>query len=377
MSKMNRTAIYNVAIKQFRNLGRDSDGKWRYEESLNKTCFDLFGKKGIATKLAPKSKISRIEKCIASFDFDAMIGILADNKASHSLRVATLAKQALASGKYNTKEIKTIKKSYKKIIENLTEKFQIEKASDDLFAELNRVVDDYDDDYEYDFDDDNIFSSEWEDDDGPVSRASRRYGSKAKHKNELARLIYGGSKYDDDDEDDDVDEDNITKIVNVLESLSDRLDSLEAAADEPDEYIPQRRNTQRPRRTARRYSNPAVDDGWEPVDEYDDDDDYEEDPIQLVRSADSPVPPPPTPVDMSYKNDMATMMKAIADVSTNVITLSKSVNETSQNMSSIREDLTETMKHVTNIMRDLYEPDAEPPDKTDQPVYPIRDSDKS
>ena len=68
MAKINRTMVYNVAIKQFRNLGRDSDGKWRYENALNKTCFDLFGKQGIGTKLSPKSKVGRIEKCISTFD---------------------------------------------------------------------------------------------------------------------------------------------------------------------------------------------------------------------------------------------------------------------------------------------------------------------
>lgn len=368
MAKMNRTAIYNVAIKQFRNLARNSDGKWQYEDALNKVCFDLFGKKGVASKLAPKSKVSRIEKCIESFDFDALIGILADDKAAHNMRVAVKARHALAAGKYGGKSLKTIKKSYKKIIEALSDKFQIEKASDDLFAELDRALDEYD---EYDLDDDDIvFSSAWEDDNGPITRASRKYGKTAKHKNELARLIYGGSKYDEDDDDeddDDINDKNITKIVNVLENLSDRLDNLEAANDDGDDYYPTQRRAPR----SNMFRNPVVHDGWEPVEDDDDDDELE----YYPRPPRMPDPPaPPTPAEMTYKSDMQTVLSAISGINTNMVNLSKAVSDTNTGVNSMKSDLAATMRNVADIMDDLYGDDTNQADQ--DPVYPIRDSDK-
>lgn len=381
MAKINRTMVYNVAIKQFRNLGRDSDGKWRYENALNKTCFDLFGKQGIGTKLSPKSKVGRIEKCISTFDFDSLIGILADDKASHKLRVAVMTRHAISTGKYSGKEEKKIKKAYKKIVESLSDQFRIEKASDDIFAAINSVYDD-EDDYDFDFssEDDNIFSSVWEDDDtGYFGRASRKYGSTARHKNELARLIYGGSKYDDDD-DDDLNDDNMAKIINVLENITDRLDNLEAANDDDDcDYTmtwknPRPNPNRRRRRNVQQYHNPLIDDGWVPDECYDeDDDDYED------------YPPPPTPAQINQqKSDddvsslMTTMVKAIKETNTTVANMSNALATTSRDIVSMKSDLTATMKNVADLMNDLYgddSEDAQPPGETPEQVFPIRDSD--
>lgn len=367
MAKKNRTAIYNEAIRQFRKMGIDSNGKWRYESALNKVCFDLFGKKDVGTRLSPKSKLSKIEKCISSFDFDSLIGILADDKAAHKMSVAVMAKYALSTGNYSGKEMKSIKKAYKKIIYSLSDQFQIEKASDDILAELDRVTDDYDD---YDFsDDDDIFSSVWEDDDGPFSRASRKYGKTAKHKNELARLLYGGSKYDEED-DEDEDDDDMTKIVDILENLTDRLDSLEDRFDGDDYEYDRPRNPRR-RRSSRNFRNPVVNDGWEPVeDDYDDDDEE-----YYVDHCPGGYPPPPTPAEMSHMssvNSMNTIMSAISEINTNVSGVSSALAETSRNVHAMQKDLVDTMNNVSRIMTDIYE---DPP--PEEPQYPIRDSDKA
>ena len=397
MGKSNKTALYNAALHEFRKLGRDSSGKWRNESALNKVCYDLFGKKEIATKLAPNSKPTRVEKCIASFDFEALIAILADDKSAHALYVAVMAKKALSSGKQTGKELKVIKKSYKKIIENLSAKFAIEKVSDDLFAELEKVTNDYDDDYDFDFDDDEYdFDSVWEDDDGVFTKASRRYGSKARNRNSLAQLLYGKST----DVEEGSDDKNISKIIDVLESVTDKISDIEdrlnsiddgddSDYDEYEEASPRSRTrSQRanqrvqPVRSSRRYRNPPPDDGWEPV-EYDDEDDDEE---YYFRS-------PPTPADVrnagrpASNDNITPIASAIDSINNNISTLTSVVAETSRAVKSMQNDLVDTMENVSQIMSDIYEPDdgdnvsespPNPPPRNAgaQPQYPIRDSDK-
>lgn len=382
MAKKNRTAIYNMAIRQFRKLAIDSKGKYKYEEALNKVCFDLFGKKDVATKLGPKSKLSRIQKCISTFDFESLIAILANNSAAHKMQVAVMARNAMNSGKYTGKEFKNIKKSYKKIITSLGNQFNIEKASDDILSELDRLTDGYDD-YEYDFDNgDDIFDSIWEDEDGPFTRTSRRYGSSAKHKNELAKLLYGDNDdYDDEDEDDD--DDNISKIVDVLENLTDRIDNLESNS--YDDYrrppMPRRRSMN----SRNDYYNPPLDDGWELLpreDYYDDEDDgggggYEEQPPEPIPK----VAPPPTPVEMTTPPpapsvDLSSLIDAIKENNNNLQSVSNAVAETSRTVKTMQSDLASTMRNVAYIMNDIYEDDA-PPETSDTPEYPIRDSDKN
>lgn len=372
--RRNVSDLYNAAIKEFRKLGLDSNGKWRYENALNKVCFDLFGKKQLGTKLGPNAKRKTIIKTVETFDFESLIAILADNRTQHKLYVAVLAKHALASGNHTSKEMKTIKKSYKKIIDMLSEQFSIEKASDDIMSELARVTDDYDD-YSFD-DDDDIFESIWEDDEGPFYKTSKKYRKSAKHKNELGKLLYGrGYDDDDDDEYDDDKDEEISKIVDVLENITDRLDSIESGIGYENDYddYTDRRHTSRRRpvmNNPRRYRNPPSNDGWEPVDDYDDDDDYDEIPA-----------PPPTPMEMAAHNDpLDKIIGAIDAMNTNIGSMSNALAETSRTVHGMKSDLAATMKNVADIMNDLYEDDEPqqeaPPQESPPAQYPIRDSDK-
>ena len=359
MGRINRSELVGLTLKYFRSLGRNKNGKYAYVDQLNKVCEDIFGVKKLGDKLSHKKSQDKLLKAIKTFDFKSLVAMLADDSARRKLSMLVQLRVAIDKPETTSSERKRAKKTYKKLVDRMISEFEVEKNYEtDIISAAEELLKD-DDEYDWDYDDDN-FESIWGTDEDEYSSSYKKYRNKKRTKpNRLAQLLYGDHEsyddYDDDEDYYDAREDSpiMTKLVDAMVSINNKLDSvIEGSSDDDDdfdEYEPPRRKQQsrtRARPTTTRYRDPISpysddDEDWIPENDNVDEDD------QHINNNDA-------------MSQLVTAITTLSDdVKRNNDHLNKTEGHIMNSIESVKQDLRYTNAKVETLWRAMLEDDEE------------------
>ncbi len=403
MGRINRSELVGLTLKYFRMLGKNKNGKYAYVDQLNKVCEDIFGIKKLGDKLSHKKSQDKLIKAINTFDFESLVAMLADDSTRRKLSMMVQLRVTIDNPKSTSSEQKMAKKLYKKFLSKISNEYEVEKSYEtNVISAAEALLNEEDDYGDWDYDDDD-FESIWGTDDDSYGKSYKKFRNKKRcQPNRLAQLLYNDSgRGIDENYDNDPDGPIMTKVVDALVTLNDKLDKLvdgKSNDDEDDddydfdEYEPVRH---KPSRQPRSRARPSTTRYRDPISQYSDDD---EDWIPEYDEADIQVDQPANNTD--YDKMTSQIIQAISglssDISMNNERLKQTESKLMTSINGISEDLKKTNAKVETLWEAMIEDDddeeSEPelpgitpptpnqsqrnpsPNSNQQKSYPIRDS---
>lgn len=249
--------------RDLRMLAMNSKGKLAYLPSLDYIFKEIYGIKHIASRLISK-KDSEARKIYGKIQMDTLMYILLDAEVHDILRQAVILHNKLEKdASLTSKEVKKYEKKIRTMCDVIRKDFNIKKQKneDDIdIKHISAFIDRRSDDYGYYFDDDDDglsygynFYDDDDDDRYDTSVISRAFGSSRRRKSqpnsELARVVdkyerprhnydYEEEAWEGYDEikgirDEDDEDDDISRLVDLIGNFSDRLEGLEDLITKP------------------------------------------------------------------------------------------------------------------------------------------------